>query len=86
MICNAAAFAAEALTAWLYMEYLFKAKRSPMCLASTFLTGYAVMFLVFLLGNTTANIVNNSVCNSSLGPLFTKIFANFFFESFCCSP
>lgn len=55
MICNAAAFAAEALTAWLYMEYLFKAKRSPMCLASTFLTGYAVMFLVFLLGNTTAN-------------------------------
>lgn len=53
--CYAALFVAEALTAWLYLEYLFRRKRSAVFLIGTFLIGYVFLFAVSLLDNTTVN-------------------------------
>ena len=54
-MCYAALFAAVALTAWLYLEYLFRRKRSAVFLIGTFLIGYVFLFVVSLLDNTTVN-------------------------------
>lgn len=54
-ICYAALFAAEALTAWLYLEYLFRRKQTTLFLTSTFVFGYIFLFIISLLDNTTVN-------------------------------
>lgn len=53
-ICYAALFAAEGITAWLYLEYLFSRKQTRGHAAS-FVIGYAVLFGISFLDNTTIN-------------------------------
>lgn len=54
-ICFAALFVAEAITAWLYLDYLFSQKRSHIFLALSFFAGYSILFVISLLDNTTIN-------------------------------
>lgn len=62
-ICFAAAFAAEAMIAWLYLEYLLSRKRSGRYLLCAFLIGYGALFAFSLLDNTTVNAVAFCVVN-----------------------
>lgn len=56
-ICYATLFVAEALTAWLYLEYLFRKKKSSFFLIFSFSIGYSLLFAVSLLDNTTLNAI-----------------------------
>lgn len=56
-ICFAALFVIEALTAWLYLEYLFNKKKSTFFLIFSFSMGYSILFAISLLDNTTLNAV-----------------------------
>ena len=68
-LCFAALFVAEALTAWLYIEYLFERKKSARVLISSFAIGYALLFGVSMLDNTTANAASFFVVNYTLARL-----------------
>lgn len=56
-ICYATLFVAEALTTWQYVEYLFSKKKPLGFLACSFICGYAILFAVSLLDNTTGNAI-----------------------------
>lgn len=56
-ICYATLFVAEALTAWLYLEYLFRKKKSIFFLILSFSIGYSFLFAISLLDNTTLNAI-----------------------------
>lgn len=62
-ICFAVVFAAEALTAWLYFEYLFSRKGKNQRLALSFAVGYIFLFAVSRLGNTSVNALAFSIIN-----------------------
>lgn len=64
--CYAALFVAEALTAWLYLEYLFRRRKSTFSLIFSFLMGYSLLFAVSLLGNTTINALLFCLINFAL--------------------
>lgn len=64
--CYAALFVAEALTAWLYLEYLFKRRKSTFSLIFSFLIGYSLLFAASLLGNTTINALLFCLVNFAL--------------------
>lgn len=54
-LCFVFLFFAEAFIAWIYLEYLFCAKRSPILLTISFVAGYALLYAVSLFDNTTIN-------------------------------
>lgn len=56
-ICVATVFVAEAMIAWLYLEYILSRKRSLHYLICSFGIGYAALFAFSLLGNTTINAI-----------------------------
>ena len=56
-ICVATVFVAEAMIAWLYLEYILNRKRSLHYLICSFGLGYAALFAFSLLGNTTINAI-----------------------------
>ena len=62
-ICYEALFVAEALTTWQYLEYLFSKKKTFCFLACSFVCGYAVLFAVSLLDNTTGNAIAFCIVN-----------------------
>lgn len=53
--CYAVVFISEALTGWLYLDYIFARKKSNMILSLSFLVGYTILFTLSALGNTTLN-------------------------------
>lgn len=63
IICFAVLFAVEAVIAWLYFTYLFKARRNATCLFSFFAVGYLLLFFVSRFENTTANSVAFLIVN-----------------------
>ena len=65
-IIFAVLFVAEALIAWLYLEYLFTKRKSAFFLTGSFCIGYAVLFAVSLFENTTVNAVAFCAVNFSL--------------------
>lgn len=65
-ICFAVVFVAEALTAWLYFEHLFSKKNQTQGLAASFVIGYAILFVVSRLDNTSINALAFSVINYTL--------------------
>lgn len=65
-IIFAALFAAEALIAWLYLEYLFNTRKSAFFLTCSFCAGYAILFAVSSFENSTVNAVAFCVVNFSL--------------------
>lgn len=54
-LCYAFSFLAEALIVWLYLDYLFRAKRPPIIIAISFFIGYTVLYIISLFENTTVN-------------------------------
>lgn len=62
-ICFAALYAAEALIAWLYLEYLFSRKKNGFYQLVSFLIGYTVLFGFSFLDDTTINAVSFSLIN-----------------------
>lgn len=81
-IWYATLFIAEALTAWLYLEYLFGQKKSTLFLLCSFFSGYLILFCVSSFDNTTINafffcIINflliefNYQCNRKTAVLHT---------------
>ena len=65
-IIFATLFAAEALIAWLYLEYLFNKRKPASFLACSFCAGYAMLFAVSLFENTTVNAVAFCIVNFCL--------------------
>lgn len=54
-ICYGICFISEALTAWLYLDFVFERKRSIASLSCFFLIGYALLFLVSGYKNSNIN-------------------------------
>lgn len=50
-----ALFVAEALIAWLYLEFLFNSKKPFFCMLYSFALGYVLLFLISFFGSTTTN-------------------------------
>lgn len=65
-ICFALLFLGEALTGWLYLEYLFERKKKMSTIASLFAIGYAVLFAVSFADNTAMNVFFFCVINFGL--------------------
>lgn len=68
-ICYAIIFAAEAITAWLYFEYLFTAKTKTIVQVATFLIGYTILFGVFFIDNVLLNALMTCVINAVLAKI-----------------
>ncbi len=62
-ICYVICFISEALTAWLYLDFVFERKRSTSSLSCFFLTGYALLFLVSGYKNSNINATFFCVVN-----------------------
>lgn len=73
-ICYAIIFVAEALTAWLYVEYLFTRKVSGIHNTITFGVTYTILFLLFM----SHNIALNAIMFFSLNSLL-------FYRNYMCS-
>ena len=65
-ICYAALFVAEALTAWIYLDYLFRQKKSSFFLICSFFSGYTILFGISEFDNTTLNAFFFCIVNYSL--------------------
>lgn len=68
-ICYAIIFAAEAITAWLYFEYLFTAKTKTVVQIATFLVGYMILFGIFFIDNVLLNALMTCVVNAALAKM-----------------
>lgn len=68
-ICYAIIFAAEAITAWLYFEYLFTVKTKTIVQVATFLIGYTILFGVFFIDNVLLNALMTCVINAVLAKI-----------------
>lgn len=68
-ICYAIIFAAEAITAWLYFEYLFTAKTRTIVQIATFILGYAILFGVFFIDNVLLNALMTCIINAVLAKI-----------------
>lgn len=62
-ICYAICFISEALTAWLYLDFVFERKRSISSLMCFFLIGYTLLFLVSGYKNSNMNAAFFCVVN-----------------------
>lgn len=62
-LCYIAGFFAEALTVWLYLEYLFDRKQSNLVISFSFILGYLLLTYISELDNTTLNAVACSIVN-----------------------
>lgn len=62
-ICFAIVFAAEAMIAWLYLEYILNRKRPLHYSIFSFSIGYTALFSFSLLDNTTINAITFCVIN-----------------------
>lgn len=62
-ICYVICFISEALTAWLYLDFVFERKRSTSSLSCFFLIGYALLFLVSGYKNSNINATFFCVVN-----------------------
>lgn len=63
VVCYAASFLAEAMIAWLYLEFLFARKRS-VCIAAVFFTvGYVALYAISAWNSTTLNALAFFVVN-----------------------
>lgn len=62
-VCFAVVFAAEALIAWLYFEYLFNRKHQITGFSTSYVFGYVILFVVSRLDNTSVNALAFSVIN-----------------------
>mgnify|MGYP004575835805 FL=1 len=62
-LCFAIAFAAEAMIAWLYLEYILSRKNPLPILICSFSMGYAVLFVFSFLDDTTVNAIMFCVVN-----------------------
>ena len=62
-LCYAAVFMSEALTAWLYLDFLFNRKKKAGVLISTFALGYGLLFLISGLKNSTINAAACCIVN-----------------------
>ena len=71
-VCFAVVFAAEALTAWLYFEYLFNRNNQNTGISASFVFGYVILFIVSRLDNTSVNALAFSVINAVEKRLFFK--------------
>lgn len=56
-ICYAVGFCAEALTVWMYLEYLIPRKKSTWVTVSSFALGYTILTLLSAQQNTTLNAI-----------------------------
>ncbi len=65
-ICYILIFTAEAITAWLYFEYLFESKTSTWIRNLTIFLGYAVMFAFFQLNSIPLNAFLTVAMNAAL--------------------
>ncbi len=62
-LCYAIVFAAEAMIAWLYLEYILSRKNPLPILICSFGMGYAVLFVFSFLDDTTVNAIMFFVVN-----------------------
>lgn len=62
-LCFAIVFAAEAMIAWLYLEYILSRKNPLPILICSFGMGYAVLFVFSFLDDTTVNAIMFCVVN-----------------------
>lgn len=65
-LCFAIVFAAEAMIAWLYFEYILSRKNSFHNLICPFCIGYVALFVFSFLDNTTINAIMFCVVNYNL--------------------
>lgn len=65
-LCFAIVFAAEAMIAWLYFEYILSKKNSLLNLICSFAIGYVSLFVFTFLDNTTLNAIMFCVVNYNL--------------------
>lgn len=65
-LCYAFSFVAEAFIVWLYLNYLFGTKMSPVIRVVSFAVGYTFLYTISLFNNTTVNAVFASIINFSL--------------------
>lgn len=56
-LCYAFVFLAEALTAWLYLNYVFDKKGKPLVMLVLFAIGYSLLFFVSRIENSNLNAV-----------------------------
>lgn len=59
----AMSFLSEAITVWLYMDYLFIRKRNSWTLIISFLVSYFILFEISALKNTTLNALTCCTAN-----------------------
>lgn len=62
----ATSFLAEALTVWLYFDYLLPRKKSPYVIALSFAAGYAALTFISQMSNTTLNAISCCIVNYAL--------------------
>ena len=62
----AISFLSEALTVWLYFDYLFPRKKRSDVISLTFATGYIVLYFISQLNNTTFNAITCCIVNYTL--------------------
>lgn len=65
-LCYAFSFAAEAFIVWLYFDYLFGTKMSPVIRVISFAVGYTFLYTISLFNNTTVNAIFACIINFSL--------------------
>lgn len=65
-LCYAFSFAAEAFIVWLYLDYLFGTKMSPVIRVVSFTVGYIFLYIISLFNNTTVNAIFVCIINFSL--------------------
>lgn len=65
-LCFAIVFAAEAMIAWLYFEYILSKKNSLLNSICSFAIGYVSLFVFTFLDNTTLNAIMFCVVNYNL--------------------
>lgn len=62
-LCYVFSFAAEAFIVWLYLDYLFGTKTSPVIRVVSFAVGYIFLYIISLFNNTTINAVFACIIN-----------------------
>ncbi len=62
----AISFLSEALTVWLYFDYLFPRKKRPYVITLTFAVGYVALTFISRLNNTTLNAITCCIVNYTL--------------------
>lgn len=62
-LCYAFSFAAEAFIVWLYLDYLFGTKMSPVIRVVSFTVGYIFLYIISLFNNTTVNAIFVCIIN-----------------------